>query len=167
MLDDKTKSEKLPQGRRYLRDAQWGFDTLIGGELSGTAFVFHLLGILAILRSVPIVILKSDRHLTPEHETVISEWKAITGNWRAIPELAFLKRVRDLAIKEGALPAWAIGTEHGIGEGSNRTVRKTEYELVYYDDKKQRHDDLAARLRAAIDWCEREMAAIERQLPTP
>jgi hypothetical protein len=54
MTQDGTPRElpKLPQARRYLRSAQWGFDELLAKQLSDTAFVFYLVGILASLRAV-------------------------------------------------------------------------------------------------------------------
>jgi hypothetical protein len=70
---------------------------------------------------IPTVSLKSDRHLTKEHEPVISELDAKTHNLDEIPELAFLKQVRDLTRLRPSYSPYSFGlgrscrTERGIG----------------------------------------------------
>jgi hypothetical protein len=36
--------------------------------------------------------------------------------------------------------------------------------LVYYDEARERHN-LEKEIRRAIDWCDRELTAIEAELP--
>ena len=88
------KLEKLPQARRYLRAARWGFDELLKKKLSGTAFVFYLIGILASLRAVQHALKSADSRLSDEHKRVIDKW------WKATPlstpDLHFIRTSRDL-----------------------------------------------------------------------
>jgi len=156
-------NDKLPQARLYLRAAKWGFDNLLSRQCCGTEFVFHMLGILTTLRAVQDVLRRKDKLLSPEHRAAITSWERRTSNWRAIPELAFSKQARDLAIKEGSLAAYAIKTESGAGEGDSRVVTKTEYELAYYDNHNRL--DLEGKIRASIDWYEQELTGIEEGLP--
>jgi len=94
---------------------------------------------------------------------VIDAW------WEATPldgpELSFIKSARDLILKAGAFDSYATRTESGIGEGGNYTVTREDYDLVYYDS--QGRHDLLTELRAAVAWCERELADIEARLPEP
>ncbi len=55
LMDDEpeTPRPKLPQARRYLRAARWGFDQMVEHRHIGSAFVFHIIGILTVLRAVP------------------------------------------------------------------------------------------------------------------
>ena len=41
---------KLPQGRHYLKAARWGFEEMVKHQHLGSAFVFHIVGILTMLR---------------------------------------------------------------------------------------------------------------------
>jgi hypothetical protein len=157
------KPWKLPQTRMYLKTAEWGFGQIVTHKLSGAAFRFHLIGTLAALRAVQHALRAHDRKLSPQHSAVISEWWAAHRNFTKFPELRFIKESRDLILKAGAFKAYAIDTESGIGEGSNRTVTRTDYELVYYVGGKRR--DLAERIRAALDWCDAELSKLEAKLP--
>jgi hypothetical protein len=67
-------------------------------------------------------------------------------------------------LKGGAFEGYAIVSESSTGEGSNRTITGTSYELAYYDEANKRHD-LEEDIREAIEWCDRELTAIEEKLP--
>jgi hypothetical protein len=153
---------KLPQARRYLRSAKWGFEELLAKQLSDTAFVFYLVGILASLRAVQHALKNADSTLSDEHKRVIDEW------WWCIPlttpELHFIRTSRNLILKAGAFPSFAINSKSAIGEGSNLTITGTSYELAYYDEADERQD-LEEAIRGAINWCDRELNAIEEKLP--
>ena len=153
---------KLPQARMYLRSAKWGFDELLAKQISDTAFIFYLVGILASLRAVQHALESADSMLSDEHKRMIDEW------WKAtplsIPELHFIQTSRNLLLKRGAFPAFAINSEPSIGEGSNLTITGTSYELVYYDEA-DKCQDLEEALRSAIRWCDGELTAIEEKLP--
>ena len=153
---------KLPQARRYLRSAKWGFEELLAKQLSDTAFVFYLVGILASLRAVQHALKNADSTLSDGHKRVIDEW------WWCIPlttpELHFIRTSRNLILKAGAFPAFAINSKSSIGEGSNLTITGTSYELAYYDEADERQD-LEEAIRGAINWCDRELNAIEEKLP--
>jgi hypothetical protein len=157
-------SDKLPQARLYLRAAKWGFDNLLSSQCCGAEFVFYMLGILTTLRAVQEVLRKKDKRLSPEHRAAIKSWERRTHDWRAIPELSFIKQSRDRAIKDGSFSAYAVQTETGAGEGKNYIVTKVEYELAYYDEHDNRFD-LESKIRAAIEWYEKELADIEKLLP--
>ena len=79
-------------------------------------------------------------------------------------ELHFIQTSRNLLLKRGAFPAFAINSEASIGEGSNLTITGTSYELAYYDEADERQD-LEEAIRGAIRWCDRELTAIEAKLP--
>jgi hypothetical protein len=152
---------KLPQARMYLRAAQWGFDELLAKQLSDTAFVFYLVGILASLRTVQHALKTADSTLSDEHKRVIEEW------WRATPpstpELHFIQTSRNLILKAGAFPGFAIYTESSTGDDSNPQITGTSYELAYYDEAGGRQD-LEDAIGGAIRWCDRELTAIEAKL---
>jgi hypothetical protein len=122
------KTSKLPQARKYLRPAQWGFDELLAKRLSDTAFVFYLVGILASLRAVQHALKSADSTLSEEHKRVIDEWWQATP--LSTPELHFIRTSRNLLLKAGAFPAFAIYTESSIGEGSNLQITGTSYDWV-------------------------------------
>jgi hypothetical protein len=164
LVRDAADRPKLPQSRRCLRAAQWGFDTLVQNQYSDTAFVFHVIGVLAVLRAVQHTLHAHDRKLSPEHDKVISAWWKETKDIDLYPDLKFIKTARDKILKGGNLQSHAINTESSIGEGTNRTVTKVDYELVYYDDEGKRHD-LKQALASALSWCDRELDQIEAQLP--
>ena len=81
---------KLPQARKFLRAARWGFDDLLANHRDGREFVFFVIGIVTIIRAVPQVLLNHDRHLSPDHERLIGAWAERTRDWQSIPELSFL-----------------------------------------------------------------------------
>ena len=142
----------LLQARRYVRAAKWGFENMLRTEPVGAAFHFHIIGIFAILRAVQSVTKEHDRWLSPKHAAAVTLWEKRTANWRDIPEVSFLKEARDRALKDGTLSAWATTTE---GE--------TGYDLAYYDACGDRHD-LEEKLSSAIEWCEKQIAEIEKSL---
>jgi hypothetical protein len=51
----------------YLKSAQWGFDELLTKKLSGYAFRFYSIGILASLRAVQHALMNHDSTLSDEH----------------------------------------------------------------------------------------------------
>jgi hypothetical protein len=91
------EAPKLPQARRYLRAAQWGFENLQRQMLIGTGAIFHVTGTLACLRAVQHALLHHDGQLSPEHQEAVSDWQAATKDWKSIPDLHF--------ISGGCLPA--------------------------------------------------------------
>ena len=143
----------------YLKSAKWGFDNLLEQKLSGYAFRFYMVGILASLRAVQHALEAYDKTLSPKHEAAISKWWAITRDWKSIPELKFIKTSRDEILKQGIFDSFATRHEHSSG-GAPPVV---EYSLSYYVDGKRR--DLARDISAAIKWCERELSEIEADLP--
>ena len=154
---------KLPQARMYLKSAQWGFDEQLAKKLSDYAFRFYLIGILASLRAVQHSLRSHDSPLSDEHKRVIDEWWQDTSTPEP-PELHFIRTSRNLILKRGAFPAYAIVSESSTGEESNLTITDTSYELAYYDEAETRHD-LEEAIRGAINWCDRELTAIEEKLP--
>jgi hypothetical protein len=153
---------KLPQARHYLRAARWGFDQMVKRRHIGSAFVFHNVGILTMLRSVPFALYHRDRTLSPAHEAVIGEWWALTQP-TTTPFLFFLKRARDIALHEGALNSIAVKSEGRTGEGRNAIVHSRDYAVDLIDGD-ERHD-LLAKLREIFDWFEAQLSRIEAQLP--
>ena len=152
---------KLPQARMYLQAAQWGFDELLTKQLSEHAFRFHLIGILASLRAVQHALMNHDSTLSDEHKRVVNDWLQATP--LSTPELDFIRKSRDLILKRGSFESYAIVTESSTGEGPNIEITGTSYELAYYEAGKRR--DLAKEIRRAVDWCDRELTAIEAKLP--
>jgi hypothetical protein len=43
---------KLPQARKFLRAARWGFDDLLANRRDGREFIFFVIGIATIIRAV-------------------------------------------------------------------------------------------------------------------
>ncbi len=135
---------KLPQGRRYLRAAKWGFDNIRSQKLIGAGAIFHIIGILACLRAVPHALLNHDRRLSPDHQEAISNWQVATRHSSTIPDLDFIVTSRNLLLKDASFEGYAIHSESGTGEGENRIVMDEEYELAYYIDGQRR--DLASAI---------------------
>ena len=79
------------------------------------------------------------------------------------PEITFIKRSRDLILKEGAFEAYATRTQSGIGEGSNYQITAEGYDTAYYVNGQRR--DLIEDMRAAVAWCDKELKGIEAQVP--
>lgn len=160
---------KLPQARMYLKSAQWGFDELLTKKLSGYAFRFYSIGILASLRAVQHALMNHDSTLSDEHKRLVEEWRGATP--LSTPELHFIRTSRDLILKGGSFAGYSIVSESSTGEGSNLKITDTNYELAYYDEADERHD-LEGAIRGAIDWCDKELTEIEAKLspiydPTP
>jgi hypothetical protein len=155
--------KKLPQARFYLKSAQWGFDDLLSKKLTGSAYGFYLIGIHASLRAIQHALKNHDSTLSGEHKRAIEEWWQ-KNTLASTCELRFIQTSRNLILKEGRFTSFSILTESGTGEGANLTITSTDYELVYYDDAGERHD-LAEKIREALRWCDRELAALEAKLP--
>ena len=83
---------RLPQARRYLRSARWGFEDLLAKKIVDTPFIFYLIDILASLRAVQHALMNYDRTLSKEHERLIDEWKKNTAP-ETSPELDFHQNV--------------------------------------------------------------------------
>jgi hypothetical protein len=152
----------LPQARMYLKSARWGFDELLRKQLLGYPFRFYLIGILASLRAVQHALMNHDSTLSNEHKRVIKDWCQATP--LSTPELHFIRTSRDLLLKGGSFPGYAIETESSTGEEPNLEITGTSYELTYRDEAGERHD-LGEKIQRALDWCDRELAAIEAKLP--
>ena len=159
VMSDETK---LPQARRYLRAAKWGFENINSQKLVGPGSVFHIVGIISCLRAVQHALLNHDCNLSTQHQQVVSDWKAKTADWRAIRELSFIKTSRDLLLKETDFEGYAIHSESGIGEDTNRILTDENYELIYYTEGKR--CDLSDAIQSAIDWCDGELTKLEAQL---
>ena len=155
--------QKLPQARRYLRSARWGFEDLLAKKIIDTPFIFYLIGILASLRAVQHALMNYDRTLSEEHKRVVDTWKKNTTP-ETTPELKFIQTSRNRILKGADLAARAIHSESATGEESNREITDTNYELEYDDDDGEPHD-LEAAIRRAIDWCDRELTTLEAKLP--
>jgi hypothetical protein len=153
---------KLPQARLYLRASKWGFDQMVEHCHQGAAYVFHIIGTLTLLRSVPLALYSHDRKISATHEAVITEWwsrmKPATSS-----ELHFLKRVRDVALHDGALNTVAVSSSAMIGGGPESEVWSRDYEVEFVDGD-ERHD-LLAKLREIFDWVDAQLSEIEAKLP--
>jgi hypothetical protein len=159
---------KLPQARRYLRAARWGFENLKEKMLVGSGAIFHVMGVIAILRAVPHALLNHDRKLSPDNDAVIKAWEADTENWRDIPALSFIIRSRNLILKDADFDSYAVHTESSTGEDDNRLVTGQRYELVHYvyrDDGRRVRRDLAKDIQSVIDWLDAELTKLEALLP--
>ncbi|HMF21476.1 MAG TPA: hypothetical protein VKG24_05055 [Pseudolabrys sp.] len=75
----------------------------------------------------------------------------------------FHPKVARSDFEAGSFESYAIVTESSTGEGPNIEITGTSYELAYYEAGKRR--DLAKEIRRAVDWCDRELTAIEAKLP--
>ena len=133
---------------------------MLAKKIVDTPFIFYLIGILASLRAVQHALMNYDRTLSKEHERLIDEWKKNTAP-ETSPELDFIKTSRNRILKGADLAARAIYSESAIGEGSNREITGTNYELIYYDDADKRQD-LEVAIRRAIEWCDRELTNCAR-----
>jgi hypothetical protein len=89
-----------------------------------------LIGILASLRAVQHALMNYDCTLSKEHERLIDEWKKNTRP-ETSPELESIPKLRNRILKGADLAACAIYSESSIGEGSNREITGTNYELEY------------------------------------
>jgi hypothetical protein len=153
---------KLPQARMYLESAHWGFDELVTKKLEGKAYCFYLIGVLASLRAVQHALMNHDSTLSDDHKRVIDKWWQETP--KSTPELHFIQSSRNRILKGGSFDSYAIVTESSTGEDSNPVITNISYELAYYDEAGKRHD-LERPIRDAINWCDRELTAIEEKLP--
>lgn len=155
------RNRKLPQSRHYLRAAQYGIDVLAADAPMDEAFLFFVVGVLASLRAVQHALLNHDSNLSDAHKAVIEAWRKQTP--MDGPEITFIKRSRDLILKGGAFEAYATRTQSGIGEGSNFQITADGYDTAYYVDGDRR--DLLKDMLSAAAWSDRELKAIEAELP--
>ena len=146
----------------YLKSAQWG-DELLTKKLSGYAFRFYSIGIPASLRAVQHALINHDSTLSDEHKRLVEEWRGAMP--LSTPELHFIRTSRDLILKGGSFAGYSIVSESSTGEGPNREITNTGYELAYYDEEDGNRHDLEEEIRGAIHWCDRELPAIEQKLP--
>lgn len=85
--------------------------------------LFLIAGILACLRAVQHSLLNHDRRLSPEHDAAINEWKKRTP--MGGKEISFIKKSRDLILKEGTFPGGAGFRLAEFGpDGTMRRVSK-------------------------------------------
>ena len=124
-------------------------------------FLFLSVGILASLRAVQHALLNHDSGLSARHKAVIAAWKKSTPMDGR--EITFIKTSRDLILKAGAFNAYAGLRRGGIGEGASFKMTRETYDTGYYVGDERR--DLIADMRAAAEWCERELTVIEEQVP--
>ena len=161
LMDDEPEPPrpKLPQARRYLRAARWGFDQMVEHRHVGTAFVFHIIGILTVLRSVPFA-LRADGTFSAKHRAAIDEW---WGRTATSPEIKLIKRLRDTALKDAGLKSIAVASSSYIGEGPTSVETSRDYDVDHIDLGQRR--DLLADLRSLFDWFEAQLREIEARVP--
>jgi hypothetical protein len=155
------RNRKLPQSRYYLRAANYGINALLDRKPMNEGFLFFGVGILASLRAVQHALLNHDSTLSDQHKEVIEAWKKSTP--MNGPEITFIKTSRDLILKEGTSNAFVGLRQGGTFEGERFKVTREIYDAGYYVDGERR--DLIAEMRAAADWCDRELTAIEAKVP--
>ena len=123
--------------------------------------LFLIAGILACLRAVQHSLLNHDRRLSPEHKAAINEWEKCTP--MDGKEISFIKKSRDMILKGGTFPGGAgFRLAEFDPDGTMRRVSK-RWEAYHLLDGK--HRDLIADMRAAADWCEAQLSAIEPHVP--
>ena len=153
---------KLPQSRHFLRAARYGIEELVKREPMDEGFMFFVVGILASLRAVQHALLTADSTLSQTHKAVIQQWKKDAPMDGA--EISFIKSSRDLLLKGGALNAYAGFRVGGFGEVGNFVQTRKSYEIGYYASDGERRD-LLADMRAAANWCDQELTALEAKVP--
>ena len=123
--------------------------------------LFLVAGILACLRAVQHALKHHDRELSLEHQAAIDAW------FKRTPmdgkEISFIKKSRDLILKEAAFPG---GAGFRLAEFEpNGTMKRVprRWEAFYFVAGK--HRDLIADMRAAADWCETQLSTIELHVP--
>jgi hypothetical protein len=97
-----------------------------------------------------------------EASSIFDEWWRRTSP-KDSPELAFIVESRNRILKAGNFDAYAIASESRTGGDDAFEVTSRDYEMVYYRGGERR--DLLAAMRDAASWCDRELTAIEAQLP--
>ncbi|HLK81642.1 MAG TPA: hypothetical protein VKT99_09125 [Xanthobacteraceae bacterium] len=155
------RNRKLPQSRYYLQVANYGIESLVALKPMNEGFLFFSVGILASLRAVQHALLKHDRTLSPRHKEVIEAWKRSTP--MDGPEITFIKTSRDHILKTGAFNAYAGPRQGGTFEGEHFKVTREIYDTGYYVGEERR--DLIADMRSAAEWCNKELTAIEAEVP--
>jgi hypothetical protein len=157
------RNRKLPQSRYYLRAANYGIEALVAQKPMNEGFLFFAVGILASLRAVQHALLNHDSTLSPRHKEAVEAWKRPTP--MDGPEITFIKTSRDIILKEGAFNAYAGLRQGGTFEGTDFKATRETYETWYYVGEERHRRDLIADMRAAVEWCERELTAIEAKVP--
>ncbi len=157
------RNRKLPQSRYYLRAANYGIETLIKQHPMDEGFLFITAGILASLRAVQPSLLNHDSMLSEQHRSVIAQWQKSTP--MDGPEISFIKNSRDLILKRGAFRAWAGLRETLAGDEPGSQVIRRTYETWYYIGDGEDRRDLIADMRAAAEWCDKQLSAIEARVP--
>jgi hypothetical protein len=94
-------AEKLPQARRYLRAARAGLDALLQQKPVGSGYFFYLNGLFATMRACQHVLFNRDSTLSQRHKEVIDNWRQ-TNSFEQIPELGFIKKARDMVLKDAS-----------------------------------------------------------------
>ncbi len=151
---------KLPQARRYFRAAKWGFDEMVEQRHVDRAFVFQIVGVLTILRSVPFALNSVDRKLSAARQAAIDEWWQRTAT---APEIKFIKRMRDTALKDAALKSIAVASSSYTGDGPASEETSRDYSVDHIDLGQRR--DMLADLRFLFDWFDAQLCEIEALLP--
>ncbi len=155
------RNRKLPQSRYYLRAANYGIEALVVRKPMDEGFLFFVVGILASLRAVQHSLLSHDSTLSPRHKEVIKAWQKSTP--MDTPDRNFIKTSRDLILKRGAFQAYAGLRKGGTFQGEDFKLTRETYEIGYYVGEERR--DLIADMRAAAKWCDKELTAIEAEVP--
>jgi hypothetical protein len=152
------RNRKLPQSRYYLRAATYGIAMLAREQPMDEGFLFMTVGILASLRAVQHSLVNHDSTLSEQHNSAVAKWKKSTP--MDGPEITFIKTSRDLILKEGAFEGYA-GLRHSLNP--NTTGPRVTYDTGYWVDGQRR--DLLGDMRAAADWCDKQLSTIEAQVP--
>jgi hypothetical protein len=156
------RNRKLPQSTNYLRAARAGIQMLEEQKPLDDRWLFLVAGILACLRAVQHSLLNHDRNLSPDHQAAIDGWKKRTP--MDGEEISFIKKSRDLILKEAAFPGGAgVRLAELCPDGTMQRVPR-RWETFYIDNGK--HRDLIADMRAAALWCETQLSTIEAHVPS-
>jgi len=151
----------LPQSQMYLTVANWGIDSMVSERPLGTAFRFHVVGILASLRAVQHALMNHDSTLSDKHRELVSAWKKNTPMDGF--EINFITTSRNDSLKGGFFDAYAIKGESGTGSGGNYVITEERYDTFYDKDGETR--DLIADMQSSAKWCKKQLASISAQLP--
>ena len=105
-------------------------------------------------------LINAESKLSPTHKAVIAEWRRempLSG-----PEISFRKSSRDMLTKREH--SRLCGHRQGFFDEAQKFVwTEPVYEVGYYIDDTRR--DLIADMRSAADWCDRQLAEIEKNVP--
>jgi hypothetical protein len=123
----------------------------------GAGYIFYVTGLLATLRAVPHILTSHDNKLSPQHQAVIEAWWTRTKDLKEHPDFLLIIKARNQMLKDGSFESWATSWEGTSEPGI------VHYEASHYVDGMRR--DLEIDVRAAFDWMERQLLAIEADLP--